>query len=89
LKLDIDYDVFWRASLNDGIYQPNTSLLYSGKNTQSKHIGNQLGIHFDYTISDYLNFEVEGTLFNTKQFLEEVSTGRDILFLATTLTFKF
>ncbi len=41
LFFNMDYDIFWRYSVNDGIYGPNVALLYSGKNSDRKSIGRQ------------------------------------------------
>jgi hypothetical protein len=30
----MDYDIFWRLSKHDGIYAPNMSVIYAGKNTE-------------------------------------------------------
>lgn len=86
LNFNIDYDMFWRASGNDAIYQPNVSVLFDSSNSTSKKIGNQLGASFDYSINKYLNFTIEGTWFNSGKFIQDVSNGRDILFTASTLT---
>src|SRR5690606_16353419 len=34
IVLIIDYDAFWRFSKNDGIYAPNTQLIYTGKESK-------------------------------------------------------
>lgn len=93
LKKDIifsvDYDIFWRMSRNDGVYQPNTILMYSGKNTSKKYIGNQLGANLNYDVNNWLAFRIEGTWFNTKDYLKEVTSGRDIIFGAATVYLRF
>ncbi|MEW5675661.1 alginate export family protein [Flavobacterium enshiense] len=89
ISFTIDYDIFWRASTNDGLYHANTSLLYSGKNTSEKHIGNQLGFLLTYEINSFLFFKTEGTWFDPNGFLKEVSTGKEILFFASTVSLKF
>ncbi|MFV5703278.1 alginate export family protein [Flavobacterium sp. XS2P12] len=89
LNFVIDYDRFWRASKNDGIYHSNASLLYSGKSTTEKYIGNQLGFLLSYEINPFLFFKAEATWFDPKDYLKEVSSGKEILFLASTLSLKF
>ncbi len=89
LNFNIDYDMFWRASVNDAIYQPNVSVLFDSSNSTSKKIGNQLGASFDYSINKYLNFTIERTWFNSGKFIQDVSNGKDILFTASTLTLVF
>jgi hypothetical protein len=89
MNLSIDYDLFWRFSKNDGIYQPNTKLIYSGRNTSKKYIGNQLGIALDYDIKKWFAIRIEGTWFKAHNYLKEVSPGKDILFAASTMYFRF
>jgi hypothetical protein len=89
LNFSIDYDLFWRFSKNDGIYQPNTSLMYSGRNTSKKYIGDQLGITLDYTIKKWFAIRIEATWFRAEDYLAEVSPGKDILFAASTIYFRF
>ncbi|RKR05060.1 alginate export protein [Flavobacterium sp. 90] len=86
LNFYVDYDMFWRASKNDAIYQPNGTVLFESSNATSKKIGNQLGASFEYTFNKYLNFTLEGTWFNSGSFIKDVSNGKDILFTASTLT---
>jgi len=89
LNFYVDYDMFWRASENDAIYQPNGAVLFESSNSTSKKIGNQLGASFEYTFNKYLNFTLEGTWFNSGNFIQDVSNGKDILFTASTLTLIF
>ncbi|MDP5199086.1 alginate export family protein [Flavobacterium sp. DG2-3] len=86
LNFNIDYDMFWRASINDAIYQPNVSVLFNSSDSTSRKIGNQLGASFDYSFNKYLNLTVEGTWFQSGNFIKDVSNGKDIFFTATTLT---
>ena len=81
--------MFWRASTFDGIYQPNTSVLFDNSNSNSSKIGSQLGVQLEYNCSDFLNFTIEGTWFNSEEFIKNVSNGKDIFFTATTITLKF
>jgi len=89
LNFNVDYDLFWRASKNDAIYQPNVSVLFNSSNSTSKKVGNQLGVSLNYTFNKYLNFTLEGTWFDSGNFIKEVSNGNDILFTASALTLIF
>ena len=89
LNFSADYDLFWRMSRHDGIYGPNVALLYTGKNSNDRFIGSQFGANFTYQPNPYLYFRLEGTWFQAADYLEAVSTGKDILFTALTATFKF
>ena len=85
----MDYDIFWRYSKNDGIYGPNVTLIYSGKNSDHKYIGRQFSSDLVYTPNNFLYFRVEFTWFKTGEFLKDVSPGKNILFTAVTAQLKF
>jgi len=89
LFLDLDYDLFWRYSKNDGIYTPGVSLIYSGKNNPHKFIGKQLSADLVYTPNAYLYFRAEFTWFDAGDYLKAAGTGKDILFTGITTQLKF
>ena len=89
IDLNFDCDVFWRYSANDGIYAPNVSMIYSGKNSSSKFIGEQYAAELAYTPNAFLYFRAELTWFKTGAYLKAVSPGRDILFTGLTAQLKF
>lgn len=88
LLLNADYDVFWRFSENEGIYSPNVSLTYSGKNISDKFIGQQYSTDIVYSVNNFLYFRGEFTWFNAGAFIRAAGTGKDILFAAFTTQFK-
>jgi hypothetical protein len=87
--LGVDYDIFWRYSLADGIYGPNVRPIYSGRNTSARHIGNQLGANLAWEPNPHFNFQLEGTWFDAGPYLREVSAGKDVFFAAVTAQFKY
>lgn len=89
LLLNIDYDVFWRFSKNDGIYGPNVLLIYPGKNNEYKFIGKQLSTDIVYMPNNFLYFRWEFTWFNASDYLKKAGTGRDIIFTGVTAQLKF
>lgn len=89
LFLCTDYDIFSRYSRHDGIYGPNVVMIYSGKNSNKKSIGQQCSAYLEYTPNNFLYFRGEFTWFKAGAFLKEVGPGKDILFTATTVQLKF
>lgn len=87
--LNIDYDIFWRYTTSDGVYGPNVLLIYSGKNSLYKKIGNQLSADIVYTPNNFLYFRVEIARFTAGNFLKAVGPGKNITFLAATAQLKF
>jgi hypothetical protein len=86
---NMDYDIFWRYSRNDGIYGPNVAMIYSGKDSQQKSIGRQYSSNLEYTPNSFLYFRCEFTWFKASDFLQDVGPGKNILFTATTVQLRF
>lgn len=89
LGLNMDYDVFWRYSKNDGIYGPNVAVIYSGRNSSRKYIGRQFSTDLVYTPNNNLYFRAEFTSFKAGDYLKDVGPGKNILFTAFTAQLKF
>lgn len=85
----IDYDMFWRYSSSDGIYAPNTILIYPGDTTRGKKIGNQLESEIIWQPITYLYFRLEGTWFNAGEYIKASGTGKDIFFAGITMQLNF
>ena len=84
----MDYDVFWRYSRNDGIYAPNVSLIYSGKGSKEKFIGQQSSAELAWQPNPFLYFRAEFTWFKSGPYLKAVGAGKDILFTGVTAQCK-
>lgn len=89
LFLNMDYDMFWRYSKNDGIYGPNVAMIYSGKGSDKKSIGRQYSAHLEYVPNNFLYFRNEFTWFESRYFLKESGPGKDILFVSVTAQLRF
>lgn len=89
LSAGVDYDLFWRFSKQDGIYQPNTELIYTSGDSPNRFIGAQLGASADYSIRKWLTVTIEATWFDSGAYLKDASAGKDIFFTAATLTYRF
>ncbi len=85
----IDYDMFWRYSNEDGIYGPNTIMIYPGNATSAKEIGKQLESEIIYTPNQYLYFRVEATWFKAGDFLKAAGAGKNMFFTGVTMQIKF
>lgn len=86
--LNFDIDFFWRYSTNDGIYGPNTALLYTGKQVAERHIGNQFSTDFVFTPNPFIYLRAEFTWLKAGSYLKQVSTGKNILFGGVTMQLK-
>jgi hypothetical protein len=86
---ELDYDLFWRHRLSDGIYGPNVRPVYSGRNTTARHIGRQLGANIAWEPNRHLSLQAEGTWFDTGPYLREAGSGKDVFFTALTVQFRY
>jgi hypothetical protein len=88
LSWQTDYDVFWRKSIEDGIYGPNVQIIYPAGVT-AKHIGQQLGTALVYTPNQFISLRGEFTWFNAGGYLKQSGAGKDIVMAGATVQFKF
>ncbi len=85
----IDYDMFWRYSGNDGIYAPNTTMIYPSNTTTKKKIGNQLETEIIWEPNPFLYFRLEATYFQAKDYIKASGTGKNIFFTGITSQLRF
>ena len=81
--------MFWRYSSNDGIYAPNTTLIYPGDTTTEMKIGNQLESEIIWEPNQYLYFRLEATWFQAKDYIKASGTGKNIFFTGITMQLHF
>lgn len=89
LVLNMDADFFWRYTTHDGVYAPNVSLIYTGKNNPYTYIGSQYATDIQYTPNPFLYLRAEFTWFNSGDFLKAAGKGKDVLFAGITTLLKF
>ncbi len=87
-EVSADYDVFWRYSVNEGIYGPNVMLIFDDQST-SRFIGHQLGLALEYQPNAFIKLTPEAMWFYPGQYLKDVSPGMQVFFAAFTTQFKF
>lgn len=88
LSMTVDYDLFWRFSKNDGLYEVNMSPMFDN-GSDKKRIGSQLATYLFFNPNDYIAFQGELTWFKAGPYLKDVSAGKDILFTGLTVQVKF
>jgi hypothetical protein len=86
--LNFDVDFFWRYSTSDGIYGPNTALLYTGKQVAERHIGNQFSTDFVFVPDPFIYLRIEFTWLKAGSYIKQVSAGKNILFGGVTMQLK-
>ena len=51
LEITLDWDFFWRESLQDGIYQPSTELQFPGAGNPARYVGSQGAVLVQWQIT--------------------------------------
>jgi hypothetical protein len=85
----IDYDVFWRYSTEDGIYNPGARPIYGAGDSDEKFIGHQIGGNVDFVGSKFVYLRAEVTWFKPGPYIRSVSAGENIWYSGLTATLKF
>ena len=88
-SMEIDYDVFWRFSLEDAVYGPPLNIVLEGESNQ-RFIAQQVGTIFNYEFNSFSMIELEANYIFVGDYIEEVRPGAKNLFhtvLTTELRF--
>jgi hypothetical protein len=90
VQVGIDYDLFWRNSLNDGVYGLGVNLLRSGQDNRQRFIGSQPSASIVWRANRHLSFSVAYAYFAVGPFLSEgPSPGRDVQYASGAIDYKF
>ncbi len=85
----MDYDIFWRYSDNDGIYNPGAQVIFPAGTSRDDFMGHQVSGTLEFTGNKFIYLRAEVTWFRPGPYIESMSAGKDILFTGLTSTFKF
>lgn len=88
-ELNLDWDIFWRHRLGDGIYFPSGRLNVASGGSRQRFIGHQLGGEIVYSVNRFLELEASCFYFITGAFLEDITAGANILQVGTSVNFRF
>jgi hypothetical protein len=90
VHVSVDYDVFWRESLQDGVYGKGVNLLRSGLENQARFIGSQSSIGIYWQFDRHFSLSAAYAHFFAGPFLtESTSPGRDVNYAAIWANYKF
>tara|TARA_R110002033_G_scaffold58464_1_gene107768 strand:- start:3912 stop:5240 length:1329 start_codon:yes stop_codon:yes gene_type:complete len=86
--VELDYDVFWRYSVSDGVY--GASLLLDFPSTNNKaFIAEQVGTLLGYDINNHFNIEFETNIIFLGDFLKNSNLSATLFHAVITTEFKF
>ncbi|GFO59562.1 alginate export family protein [Geomonas silvestris] len=87
--LSINWDFFWRESIQDGIYNNSVVLVRSGRTSSARYIGSQPQLQCEWNVQRHLSLVGIYAHFLAGPFLRESGPGRDVDYLTTWVTYKF
>jgi hypothetical protein len=90
LSLVADDNVFWRTSLQDGIYGLGVILLVSGQGNSGRYVGSQPSVGVYWRASRHFSVSTAYAHFSVGSFLMKASPlGRNVDYAAVWTTYKF
>jgi len=89
LTLTLNWDIFWRESAGDGLYNNAVALVRSGKTSDARYIGNMPQAQLSWVIDRHLTFVAIYGHFFTGRFLEETGSGKDLDYVTSWVTYRF
>lgn len=88
VKVAADWDVLWRYSTDDGIYDNGGNVLRSAGGS-ARFIGHQASIGLEWAIERHTTFNVAYSHFFAGPFIPESGPGADVDFAAVWLLYRF
>jgi hypothetical protein len=90
LSLGLDYDFFWRESLEDGIYGLGVNLLQSGLDNRNRYVGSQPSAGVQWQPSPHVSVAAAYAHFSVGPFLtHSAHPGKDVDYAAIWASYKF
>jgi hypothetical protein len=89
MSVFIDYAIFYRSSLNDGLYTPPRFLVREANGISDRKIGDTFGLQLSYELNRNTLFDLRTTYFITGDFIKASGEAENIFYIAPTLSFRF
>lgn len=89
LLINLDWDLFWRHRLTDGIYFPSGRLNVEGRLSNNRFIGHQAGLQVAFAVSRFLEVETSYFYFFPGDFMRDRTPGANFSQLGFSCSFKF
>jgi hypothetical protein len=89
ISLTADTYMFWRQSLNDGLYNIPGFLIRPGDLTQSRYIGTQPGAELFWPVNKHMIAMVSFSYFVTGEFLKENPPSENLRYLGLIVGYRF
>jgi hypothetical protein len=82
-------DIYWRAQLNDGLYNGVKFLTRASNNNTSRFIGWQTGLKLEYEINSNLKLSSETVYFVAEDFVKQTGDSENTFYNAVTMWIGF
>lgn len=82
-------DVYWRAELNDGLYNGAKFLIRPSNQNKSRFIGWQTGLKLDYEVSRNIKISNETYIFVADNFIKETGDAKNTFYNGLTMWVGF
>ena len=90
VKVSADWDVFWRYSTDDGIYDNGGNVLRSGTaDGNARFIGHQTSVQLEWEIDRHTTFDITYSHFFAGDFIKKSGPGADVDFVGAWLVYRF
>lgn len=90
LSAVVDDNIFWRTSLQDGLYGPGVNLLVSGQRNSERYVGSQPSVGVYWKASHHISVSAAYAHFFVGSFLVNATPqGKDVNYAAVWTTYKF
>ncbi len=89
LTVTFNWDVFWRESAHDGIYDNGVNVVRSGRNSKARFIGSQPQAYLEWELNRHITLVAVYAHFFAGRFLRESGPGEDVDYVTTWITYKF
>lgn len=87
--LIVDYNLFWRARLSDGLYDFGGFLFRPSGGSRARYVGGALSAEAQWQATRHLNLTVAYTHLFAGRFLRETGPGKDVDFVAVFSAYRF
>ncbi|MEM7549900.1 MAG: alginate export family protein [Bacteroidota bacterium] len=86
--IELDYDTFWRNSVDDAVYGPALTIEFSG-DSDERFIAHQFGTLFNWEPKPFLTLEFETNYILPGSFLDDIELDDNLFHMVFTADIKF
>ena len=85
----LDWDVFWRYSTADGLYDNGGNVLRQPSGSPAHFVGHQPSVGLEWEVGRHTSINASYAHFFAGDFIKQSGPGKDVDFVAVWLTYRF